>query len=99
MLYSGGPENEVIATTINLYNVKSIEELDRNSLRIIALGVCATLGEIQKSVSIIDKIAPEGVDLIIQIAAHLVEELSLDQKLVIVPKVLKGTRETIKSTP
>lgn len=64
-LYSEDPTTKVIATTRSLANAKQLEALGRKNIHIITLDFEESLPQIKTSLEAIDKIAPEGVDVVI----------------------------------
>lgn len=58
--------NLVIATTREASRAKQLTDLNRDNIRVITLDVTSPLEAIKKDVEVLDKIAPNGVDVVLQ---------------------------------
>lgn len=72
--FSADKENLVIATTRSLKNSKKLKELNRDNVQVIELDISAPLETIKEQLLVLNKIAPNGVDVVIQNAGILPEK-------------------------
>lgn len=67
--YASDSKNVVIATSRSLERASDLKALKLSNLHVIQLDVNASLEDIKKSFTAIDKVAPKGVDFVIHNAA------------------------------
>lgn len=95
-VYSKDPENKVIATTRSLRNAKDLENLQRPNIHIITLDITAPVEDVQKSVEVIDKISPEGVDVVLHNAGNMVEGPTSDPSVSHLTRSIEGYEENFQ---
>lgn len=83
--------NKVIATTRSLENAKALQDLKRSNLHIIEYDFNDELEDSKQKLEILDKIAPEGVDVVFQVAG-----ISKDAQSSILDIPLENIQEHLK---